>query len=745
MFGISNPFKSKTEIYVGTSVSRVIPDELLPDSVKGAMVNALFAGTDIVDNILEAATNTLENRVNRMYKYASEHSPYGMPTGDVYSNTFGGPEIAEVLEAIEGEPVLIDYRHFGSQNLLHMAWKELHENHGYNEVTNILGDLTTQKGTTVYLEDMVVEMPSSTLNSHDETETASWGIPANSGNTPLRKLTDIDKRKVLYAPTPTEFSDSVTTPRVLVKYMWGSNTAGSPIQRDQFYFYPSDPDRERGVFHVKYRINGLVKFWTYDFGTGVYPTLDSIGVDPQAVTGDFYPNIYFRLGNASIGANKASASYKSQAKMSKHLGIKFDDVLAALHENPDVGVVEQAFITFGVNADSTDQVDLKYLFEFFDTLFMAQLGGTTPEATRPLFVFGNNNGIRIADSGFEMNLINRGISKKKVPGNIGEIGFVVEAKTSISASDLVKMTGAGVVRYNFDFPCRVYKKQITKHFYEEIMVINPVMKYLVAGNQHATVLGDQDDEILLIPLDRVLAERLNSRDAERLYARSIHLVCNSLQRVKVKWYQQEWFKGFLLVVAIVLTVMSLGQDGGFFIQAAAAIATGSYVTLAVLVFWEIVQFVVVGFIAKTAVKLVGLDAAFFIAVLAAILSPMAGKDGIATSIGSITAKELLYAATALASGIGQVMEDMFQDIRNEYSSFESFRESRIKLLEEAEKELTTVSILSPYIVMGEEPSMFYKRTIHAGNIGTLVFDDIHNYVDHSLQLPNFSTTIKGFV
>jgi hypothetical protein len=271
------------------------------------------------------------------------------------------------------------------------------------------------------------------------------------------------------------------------------------------------------------------------------------------------------------------------------------------------------------------------------------------------------------------------------------------------------------------------------------------MKYLVAGNQHATVLGDEDDEILLIPLDRVLAERLNSRDAERLYARSIHLVCNSLQRVKVKWYQQEWFKGLLLVVAIVLTVISLGQDGGFFVQAAAAIANVSYVTLAVLVFWEIVQFVVVGFIAKTAVKLVGLDAAFFIAVLAAILAPMAGKDGIATSIGSITAKELLYAATALASGIGQVMKDMFQDIRNEYSSFESFRESRIKLLEEAEKELTTVSILSPYIVMGEEPSMFYKRTIHAGNIGTLVFDDIHNYVDHSLQLPNFSTTIKGFV
>ena len=746
--GIYNPFKSKTKIYVGTSISQIIKDELVPDSIRGAMVASLFAGTDLIENILNMAGTTIENGANRMYNYANQHSPYGMPTGDMFSNTFGGDELQAVLNAIEGQPVLIEYRHFGNPNLLHIAKKTLCADYGYAPATNILATLSAQKGVDVFLEDLVIEMPSAALDDHDPTEVLSWDMPANSGPTPSRKINYFNSSSYFINPTPPVFTDTSEC-RIKVKYIWEVVSGGGAtktVYRDSFYITPLNQDRERGVFHVKYTVAGQVKYWMYDYGSGLYPSLDEISVSSQAVAGDFYPNIYFRLGHQSLGVNTASNEYKYQVKLCKKLGIDYANLLDAIHQNPDIEYVEQAFITFGVNADSQDPVDIKYLYHFYETLYAIQLDQSTPLA-RIKSYYSGTYGIGISDSAFTMRLFNNGITKKMVSGSIGNVGDV-QSIISTESLDTYPVQSGGAIFKNrlINYRSRIYRKQVSLHYYEEITVVNPRMTYLVAGEQYQTVIGDADDEVLLVPLDKSLTKKLNTRDAERLYAKSLHIVCNSLQRVKIKWYQQEWFSTILLIVAVVLTIMALGEDGGTFMQIAAAISSGSYLTLAVIIFWDIlVPYLVITAAAKLVVKLVGVDAAFLAAIAAVIAAAYTGNVGFSSSLGQITAKELLFVATALTKGASAVLKDMFQDLRNEVAAQDSYKESKIKLMEDAEKELTSTSILSPLVVFGEEPNMFYKRTVHTGNIGTLVFEDVHKYAERSLQLPSFTTTVGGFV
>lgn len=741
-------FSSETETYVATSISRLIKDELLPDSIRAAMAGALFAGTNIVDVILEGAETNLETKARRMYRYAEAHSPYGLPTGEVYTNAVGVEAVQGILDALEGEPVTVVYQHLGNPNILHMAWYLLGLFHGYDPNTNKLNDLSSEKGFNVYLEDMVVEIPENQFGSTDPSEIASWDIPANAGYTPERVIVNPG----VYSPTPPVFGADIDQHRVLVKYVWEEKSKQTNrgtvrnIFRGSFYLFPTETDRDAEYFHAKYTANGQVKYWMYKKGFGVYPQLDSLTGFSNPVMGEFYPNIYFRLNKSNQGEDKSTQAYKAQTKMAKQLGLSYDTLLDAIHENPDIGVIQQAFLTFGVNADSTDPVDIQYLYSFFDTLYLAQKDIGSQPKIGYLQAMQDVKAIRIADSAFEMFLINNGIVKKRVAGNIGPVGTYQSAKTTIESSEDIRMKGVigGLVKLSRIIKCRIYRKQISAGYYYEIIVVNPAMKYIVEGRHH-TVVGDGDDELLVIPLDRLLIADFAPRDAERLYGRSLHLICNSLQEVEVEWYQQEWFSTVLLAAAVVATVASLGADGGFFVQAAAAIAAGSYVTLAVLIGWEILTYVAIQTTAKLVVKYAGVELAFLAAVVAAAYAPMAGKEGFATSLGQVTATELLFAANALASGVSAETQSMFKDLQNDTKEFDSYKESKLALLKDAEDELLNTSLLNPFVIFGEDPSTYFRRTVHTGNIGTLVYADLHNYVDRSLQLPNFSTTIGGSV
>ena len=57
-------------------------------------------------------------------------------------------------------------------------------------------------------------------------------------------------------------------------------------------------------------------------------------------------------------------------------------------------------------------------------------------------------------------------------------------------------------------------------------------------------------------------ERFSSKNREVLYARSLHYIFNSKNETKIKWFQQGWFSAVMIIIAIVITILDWGSDGG---------------------------------------------------------------------------------------------------------------------------------------------------------------------------------------
>jgi len=731
-------FSSEEVVTVGTSISRVIKDEQLPDSIKGALVTALYDDSDLVDNILEASASSLSNRAARMYAYAARANPIGMPSGEIYSKTQGYSEVQAVLDGIEGCPVFLEYMQYGGGNFIHMAWMDLIEGHGYSITTNKLGNLTAQKGKDVYLEDMYVEMPGSLVGMYTSTETAIWGRPPNSGNIPGR-LADVPD-EFLVATMPA-IVNALQVPQIKVKYTWKAivNTVEQTLV-GSFVMPLRYSEILPEYFQAKYKVNGVSKYWMYRYGAGTHPTLDTVFTQSQSVIGDFYPNIYHRLEKTSQGVDKTSARYKAQKKMSSYMGINYDQICDAIHENPDINDVAQAFMTLAVPADTNNPLELRYLYEFFDAVHIASASNDIDytETYLAQYADGYESGtprvITIRDSVFEMSLIYSGISKTRKIGKVAEVGKYTMGSIEIPAHNI----------YANPRMVRVYKKQITANFYDEIRVSNLYMRYNVDGENQTTV-GNAGG-ILLVPLDRGITRSFNARDAEILYGRSLHFVFNSRVVTDAEWYQQAWFGTLLLIIAVVITVASLGADGGSSIQAALVfLATATYAEIAMVIAYKLLIYFALREGFKLFVKLVGPEAAMIVAIVAAAYGLTSTATNGATSMTQVglQAQTLVQIASGISTGINTVLESKTKDLVTESAAFSMFSKDKQSELDTALKDLETTSLLSPFVILGENPSTFYKRTTHSGNIGTLVFDDIHSYVSRSLKLPDFTDTLGG--
>ena len=106
---------------------------------------------------------------------------------------------------------------------------------------------------------------------------------------------------------------------------------------------------------------------------------------------------------------------------------------------------------------------------------------------------------------------------------------------------------------------------------------------------------------------------------------------------------------------------------------------------------------------------------------------------------------LLSLSSALISGAQNAIQGLLNDIAEQYSAFLLTSEAEQKKLEAAQELLKQPELLSfdlleaqqPQFtqVPNESPTAFYNRTIHTGNVGTLVLNVVPVYCDLLLKLP----------
>ena len=263
------------------------------------------------------------------------------------------------------------------------------------------------------------------------------------------------------------------------------------------------------------------------------------------------------------------------------------------------------------------------------------------------------------------------------------------------------------------------------------------LRYYIIDGHYTT--GDETDDILLIPIDRSITDSYSIPDREKLYSRSLHFVFNSVQIIKVKWYQTGLFKAIIAVVGIVITVLSWGTAGPM--VAAFTAATGVVVTSAVLMMViNLIGGFLLGQVFKLFVKAVGIEVAFIIAIVAAAYGMTQALEA-GSIAGAPWAQELLQISTGLSKAIGENLKDMFGDLLGEFQTLDLLKDEATKKLEAANDLLNTKNYLSPFVIFGESPDDFYNRTVHSGNIGMNGISAISSYVDIALRLPKLDETI----
>lgn len=750
-------FSSKYKTYVGTSVMRVIEDKLLPNSVRSGSARALFQSEDITDHILEDLVTGVGVRADRMYEYAKRSYTHGLPSGKLYASAQGMPEVTAVLEAIEDAPVLLEYLEYGPPNSLHVGWVQLMSEYGYNPATNQLDTLTASIGKPVFLHDMVVVVPTAALATMAPEVLDQWGTPPSSGVSPSRPLMT-PVTGALRGHTPVITDPQATDDYVRVEYVWvGKETDvsdGAFIEiaavKHGFVNIPlteSLADSRAEYFQVKYTVNGVTKYWMYRVGSGTHPTLDALMDVPPPVSGAFFPFTYFRYNKRSEIEDTSTAAYKTSKRLVKYLGIDYDDLSASIDENPDIADVQSAMMVMAVPANTENELERRYLFSFFDSLYYSQ--GSNLRSPIEGRLQGLNDGsffasigskqhaLVIQDKRFKMVLGNGGIYKRRVVGNFGAIGahtsgtssetFQVERNDADSGQPYLETQ---TTKYHY------YRKQISDVLYDELIVVNLRMLFYVIDDYVS--VGDEADTFLLIPLDRTITRQYSLMDREVLYARSLHYVFNSVQVVKVRWYESSFFQFLILVVAVVIAFVSFQYQ-----LVAAAAAAGTAITLSIVTTVLLEQLLIgliVGAVFKLFVKLVGIDLAFIIAIVAATYGAYQAIDA-GSVAGAPWAQELIQLSTGLSKGISDNLQDMMKDLVGDYQQLSVMKDDFAKEMERTSKLLDSNNHLSPFVIFGESPDDFYNRTIHSGNIGMNGISAISEYVTIALRLPKFDETI----
>jgi len=772
-------FSSKKKKVVGTSVTRVIEDEDIPSNAKESVIAAIMRGESVGDMILEDRINGRVPHFEQAYAFAkSDNYVFGVPDEEISETSSARLAVQQQITAEQSSNVQLWYYRLLPMNFLHMAWETLFTQYQYDPFTNKLGTKTTEKGTDVYVKDLVVSL-TGTAEDYPELSLINWDThpqdrySLSRGDTPTETRTPV----FLFEQSQNEFrveiewleegsgtpTDGYTAPAlsqavvlqggytasplsqavVLSESGTGSTPGDEPTIQTEVWVLPIPAVDMAQLYHqVAYRNlgNNAEGYWTYAQGVGTYPAIDNAGNTTTIVETDYMPFMFFISDGVLLGSEgrENTPEYRSMQLMLRYMSMDFREVCDNMAENPDIADVRQGAMIFGIPMDSEDPDELVYLYRHLRHLY-----DTTTPVTE-VTTGDAQYSIGFTDADFRIDLDYAGIVVETKTGNVGEVGSVKRTIGNYSVQETKTIdTRDGpeteVVTRTYDKLTLQYQE--TANSYQELTIYNPSMVYFVEGNRAVYVNLSDDEGRLLLPMCKPIINTFSYNQKEKLYLRSLHFVFNSLVVVKVKWYQTGIFKAFLVVVAIVITVLSAGTA----IPAIAGFLGIS--TLAAVVVFVIIS-IAMSFVFRLVVKELGLQNSIIAAVVLVVLAALAGMNG-TEFFGFVDAQMLLMMGNGLAQGVGKYAGELVNEYNQKYEQFEDLLDNRTKELKAAEELLGGgIDIdpfefigLQPLFIPGETPDLFYQRTVHSGNIGTLAYEYLHSYFDVNLQLPTISDSL----
>lgn len=725
-------FSNKKKVEVSVVVSRAIEDRMIPDTTLASTTKAILNNGVISEYLADGWMGSIGTRANRMYHYAKKWHPYGMPVSNLHSSLDGQAIVKKVIETELGRPMKVVYFKLAPFNATHHAWQTLVNQYGYNSTTNQIAVLSKQQGVPVYLKNII---PLYTLEDLEDSPQGSqdvWGLPASAYPYPGRMATPAS----LAEPTAVEIDPTGSHSIVRVLYVFQveiTQTVGNmqvtiPEWREGYLDLSLEEyslDSEWYQVGLADPTNNQMLYWRYRLESNVYPELEGLQDAAFNELGTYFPITYFRYDFTpeTTARQEYSDAYEDQKKMLKYINMDYDAVGDAINANPGIENIVHSFMMFGVAPGSSDPVDQKYLYEYFNDLWYAT--GAKNPTFDPLIPAASDRRFSITDKRFTMSFGYKSLVKRSMGGTVAKVG---------------QYTGS------YSNKVYTYRYQRTTAVYDEVEVHGLLLNYKVYKGYGYT--GNAGSKALLIPLDKAMLSRFSAAEKEILIARSMHYCMCSYIETEVKWYSQGWFKIVIIIIAIVIIVLTWGGGSGF----ATALVAGAYATAALILIQFIVYQVVMSMIMSAVFSLVakalGAEAAMIIGAIMIIYGVGSGMVGSEGLLG-ITPTQIVGAGTGLVNAANNSIQAEIKQIQGEMTEFSLIADQKWAELEEVKNLLGKENILDPFefigkepkIIFGEPPDDFYTRTIHAGNIGVIGIDMISSFADVSLTLPKLPQNI----
>ena len=758
-------FSSKKKRFYGTSLVRVVDDDALPDLILTSFYESFFGPGEFVPTIQSNLLDGSFRNYTKMYKFAERGDYfYGLPDVRLLKASDGFELAKAQIETEVGFPVTLKYMHFRPLNNIHMGLKHLEDNLGYDPISNEVVGLLRPEGWKVYLEKLVAVHETAPGLEPEEAALGNWGKSTQAGYTPRRQALSANALGTLVQDEELRVGESETE-SVEIHTMWYDEDTST--YHDEFTVLDlSSYDGDQEYYQAKYTYTDgsgqeHAEYWFYDPEVGSNTALNTV-FDPGEYTapGTYFPITVFRKSftDQTAPALQDTEAFTSSVEMLKILGIDYVEMGEAINENPGIEDIKQAVMMMGVPIVSQNPIDMDYLFNYFRSI-----GTITPDPPGP--TEGSNPrlgndlnstpsqsfAVEISDADFRLVMSYDAIRVRIRAGSIGDVGTVTNVMGPLSVYDLFTEGGQGPSGYGSAIPSsevRTFSKQLTETTYEEIRVINPRVRYPIRGESGSSATGT--DDTFLVPLDSAVSATMSTLKRETLYHRSLHFVFNSQITQKTSWYETGLFRAVLIVVAIVITILSVGQTWEL---VAAAYSTGGAIAAAKVILLVVLEGYAFSLLLAEFAQLIGIEASIILAITAMILTLGTNLDAGLDWL-KLTAEELLFVGNGLIEGVNKTIAKMSTDYSADYAEFIAASDTKWEELETAKELLDGGNdFLDPYsfvnrvpmTLIGETPDQYYGRTAHGGNIGVQTLNFIQNYVSLSLKLPEVRDTTKEYL
>ena len=601
---------SRKKIISVSSVTVNLAGDNPTNFLQKLITSSVMQGSDFGTAIPQAYLKGMGTKIRQAYRYGRDYYELGLPDGSIFYGTPNNDDLMDVLSSLNaGKQVSIVMSDYNVADLSYWIEQYLTDQYQWDADYGGMGNPPSGVNANAVID--------WTIDNNGVATIQMSNTPPDIDFTENKSFPDIDYTKEYYqviyrVRTPGTPTVTIETRPFEPGDVDGTTTSEATDNNfGHFTITTTTVVTEVNDAETETKITTTVivddlsrkQYFIYQAGLGTYPTLDVIK-DSFVKDSAYYPVVPLRVWNTDYTdpANVSSEMFKTSKTLMNKLNLKYTMLGDKINENPDVDDIDHAFFVLGISLNSQYESSMDYLHEFFK--YLAQVSPS--DKTKYVTWYNENvdpdtgsisnispkppvNRLSLKEDPYNISIAYQYSSLIVKTGSIGPKGTVTRTSGPAAAIQIINQFNQST-EMTADVTVITFRKQISATQYEEVEVcglehVNYVYKGHSVNITGEASLNDPDNEGFLIPLCVNVVEAQQIVQRTQMTFDCLHIVVNSYEVTKAKWYQTGIFKVVTIVIAVVIAVYSAGTlSAGVAAAAAGATAAGTSVALAVAIY-----------------------------------------------------------------------------------------------------------------------------------------------------------------